>query len=398
MNALKKYGFSGLIALSAISILTMLLWFLIGHHFKTPHSFGNDSFSRSALGHSVFLEALERAGHTVERSKFQTSTQLQNVDLVILAEPYIQPKTTERTDEARQVLASGKPTLLVAPKRWGSPASLEDKHIARQGLEETTDVKYAVETLLQVDSTVTRTEATDCGDVTILDAQFVASDGFRPTGPCPAILTHRDHIWVLSDPDIIANHMLDSQDAQELALSIVNNIAGPNATILVDETVHGHIQRPSLGELLTEPPLVWVVIHFFILFLFAGWAGLGRFGPGLAPLGPQEPGKALLIQNTSELLSYSGHQGLILKRYWEMMISDLKNHFQLTGNEAEVLQSLDKIIHARGLDWQIHALKERVDSLSDLRTSRPSRKITSTVRSIFQMRSQLIQAQHRNPS
>lgn len=393
MKALKKHGFSGLIALSVVSILTMLLWFLIGHHFKTPHSFGNDSFSRSALGHSVFLEALERAGHTVERSRFQTSTQLQNVDLVIIAEPYIQPKSTERTDEARQVLASGKPTLLVAPKRWGSPASVKDKHIARQGLEETKDVKYAIETLLQVDSNVTRTETTHCGDVKILDAQFVASEGFRPTGPCPAILTQRDHIWVLSDPDVIANHMLDTQDAQALALSIIAGIVGPNATILLDETVHGHIQRPSLGELLTEPPLVWVVIHSFLLFIFAGWAGFGRFGPGLAPMGPQEPGKALLIQNTSELLSYSGHQGLIIKRYWEMMISDLKNHFQLTGNEVEVLNALDKIIRARGLDWQIHTLKERVDSLSDLRTNRPSRKLISTVRSIFQLRKQLIQPQ-----
>ena len=131
----------------------------------------------------------------------------------------------------------------------------------------------------------------------------------RPTACCSGTalpISTRAGIWVLSDPDVINNVGMSHPENARLAIALIDKLRAGGA-VVIDETVHGHAQTPSLTRVLFSFPLVLATIQVLFCALIAMWAAMVRFGPKKVAPPPIAPGKDFLIRNTAALLRYGGH-------------------------------------------------------------------------------------------
>jgi len=130
-------------------------------------------------------------------------------------------------------------------------------------------------------------------------------------------------LFVLSDPDLIANHGLARGDNAGRALGLLSRIPGAGQTVVVDETLHGFEQTPSLWRELFVFPLLSATLQGLLALLMLVWSGLGRFGAPMPTSSTHASGRALLIENTAALLGSAGHSAHSLARYLDVTIGDL---------------------------------------------------------------------------
>lgn len=386
-----------LVFASIASLFALTLWFLVGHHFRVISSVGNDTYSKSALGHLVFAEALRLEGYDVRTANFDPEGVASTADLMIVAEPYLNTRNTDALESARRIQSAAPKLLVVAPKRWGAPQLPGEAHIETHGMESVNDVLFALQIFHTSPIEVLR-DATHCGDIAIEDLQTLHLEGAKGLVQCDSgvLLSHFQNTYFLSDPDLIANHQLDEEEVLSQALRVIQTILPPQidgraTKVVFDETLHGHIKRPGLGEVMTRPPLLFFTLHLILLFLLVGWAASGRFGPPIATSLLLSPGKELLLQNTSELLNFSGYQGLLLSRYWQHQIDDIASKFHVSAQDMTGrVEALQRISESRGLEFDLLKLHYSVIELNELRMRRPSRKVLVLARTIHRFRKEIL--------
>jgi len=400
MNKLTKWRlnlFKFLVYASIGSLVALCLWFLVGHHFQVITSVGNDTHSKSALGHLVFADALKREGYDVRIVHFDPAGIAPNADLMVVAEPYLNTRNPEAVETARQIQTAAHQLLVVAPKRWGAPQLPGEAHIHTHGIESVKNVHFALQ-IFHTSSLQVLRDGTHCGELSLENLQTLSLDGATALIECDsgALLSKFQNTYFLSDPDLIANHRLDEREMLDHALRVFNTIlppqtAGRASVVVFDETLHGHIKRPGLGEVMTRPPLLYFTLQLILLFFLGGWAASGRFGPAIATSLTLAPGKELLLQNTSELLNFSGYQGLLLSRYWQHQIDDISTRFHVTAqNTGDRVQTLQRIADSRGLEFDLIKLHYSVLELNQLRMRRPSRKVLVLARTIHRFRKEIL--------
>jgi hypothetical protein len=103
--------------------------------------------------------------------------------------------------------------------------------------------------------------------------------------PLASIYRHLGgELWLVHYPNLFKNHLLfeglkgTNDNAQVLYHLAVAMRESSNETIYVDEYFHGMRERPSVTELLLEPPILWTTLHGLGLLAFALWAFSPRFG------------------------------------------------------------------------------------------------------------------------
>ncbi len=157
-------------------------------------------------------------------------------------------------------------------------------------------------------------------------------------------------MWVLSDPDVMANHGIGLGDnaAFMLALFGAMDRAGAGMPVVFDESVHGYsLRRSSPLRLLFAFPLVVATVLAVLSALLLALAGARRFGsPDRARRRPGF-GKESLIDNSARLMAYAGHGRSVLRRYVLMHIHAVAEalHAPAGLGGAELAEWLDR--HAR---------------------------------------------------
>jgi hypothetical protein len=134
--------------------------------------------------------------------------------------------------------------------------------------------------------------------------------------------------WVLTDPDIVANHGVS--DNAELILAMFARLAPDGQVIIVDETLHGHEVPPNIWGELGRFPLVLVLISAALMFGFWAWSGMRRFGSPTRSEYQLADGMNVLIENTAQLLMVGGHSGSVLRRYFEHVLADVAHFYRLS--------------------------------------------------------------------
>lgn len=309
----------GLLVTGGVSLLAAFLATVFWGDSPDVRSNEATSYSTSALGHMAFFELLERTGHRVIRSRFQSATRAEDGLLVIL-----EPDELDRLDE---MLSADVYALVVLPKRM-----VDRDHERNAAWAGSVAMRDIASVQAVADRVGVGTEVRRAGSSIGRDWQFYGIDSFEPSvsqlqllgdGPTPWIecdagilLGQIDsQTWVLSDPDVLANHGLGHGSNAALIASICTELAdgGP---IVVDEIAHGLEFVPSIVSELRRFPLVLVLIHSFALLGVLLWAGARRFGPPLPDRLGIAAGKAVLIDNTTQLLLHGGHGAALVERYW----------------------------------------------------------------------------------
>lgn len=367
-----------LIAAGALSVAAALVFALAGADVRPVASVGTDSFSRSAIGHRAFVELMRALGHRVLVSRNATGGKLGPEDLLVLLEP-----DPAHFAERLAGFPSARRVLLVLPK-WQGPRDPRKPH-------------WIGHAELKPESAVTGILRDVVSDGRILRA----GGAFRPvkgaisavpTLPAPQLMTHvplqpvvysvngllvgtirrRDRdVVIVSDPDIFANFGIVQGDNARFATQLIDWILKGKGAIVIDETVHGFVETPSLLRSLFRFPFLVSTIAAAITLLVLVWATARRFGAPAPEAPALEGGKAALVDNTASLLTHGGHHLAIVDRYTQTMRQEVARrlHAPVDGDGEDTVIWLDRVGRARGVGQPFSKL---LVELADLRsTGRP---------------------------
>ncbi len=313
-------------------------------------SIGSDSYSVSALGHQLLETLLRETGRPVSRSRFQSDLRARR-SLLVLAEP-----PADSANQFGKLIEELDQVLVVLPKRVGKRDQELDHWIGHQDLRNP-DEPIRILHEIAADLTLRRfneppTSWQYSGVVpelpapTIADIQLLNGTGFRPLVRCregtllAAVSTDHGQVYVLADPDVMANHGLDDGDNAEFVLGMLDALRGQRG-IVFDETLHGFELTPNVWEQLGRFPLVLLLAHLFLLLAVITWIAIGRFGP-LLPRQRELPNdKRVLLDNTASLLVRGGNTRHAVVSYFRHRVRNSANRLGVRpGTDEQMLNAL----------------------------------------------------------
>jgi hypothetical protein len=358
-------------------------------------------------GPAGIADVLTQLGIPVVKSRSSSLDKLSAGSVLVIAEP----RRTGASEEAVRTLLKAGTILMVLPKWTGLPSEQKSGWLREVTEGPTLDAQWAL-ALVAPRGEVTREKTavqwtTDELHVTPdpdLPVQLMHGDRLRPIigatqGMLVGELTDKDRkIWVLADPDIIANHGLAHQGNAALALALIKALRQGDGSVVFDETVHGIVVRPvSPFLLLFRFPFVVATAQGLLAVALLLWAALGRFGaPQTAPPA-LSAGREGLLQNMAKLVEFTGHQDVIVKRYVQETVRDaafaLHAPRELSG--AGLVAWLQRVGLARGVAIDCEAVLQQATE-TGIRRRSPS-ALVRLARDIHQWKGEIVDGRSRHP-
>lgn len=319
-------------------------------------------FSRSAVGHSGLAELLLAEGRQVTVNRDRQARALGATDALLVLEP----QTTGRVDDPFPALLEtafrkGAPVLLALPKWRGQDSRKHRGWVDRAWLVSPENPSAVLSAAGLEDAVVSRLPTTPAwrnriNSLTphLAEPQLVEHPRLEPLiadGPRILLgrLPHRD-LFVLADPDILANHGLHRGDNAKLMLAIADLIG---KAIVFDETLHGFAITPQLARLAFLPPYLGATLLALAAAMLTIWRAAVRFGTPLdtADAGPRG-GHETLIDNAGRLLAAGGHGDHVARRYAEAKVADACRRLNITrplSSTADTIAELNAVAIRRGI-------------------------------------------------
>lgn len=361
------------IGVAAASLGAAVALTIVGDDLGEKRSAGVDGYSVSAIGHKGLVRLLEALDIPVVVSRSDSGDKARH-GLLIIAEPTV-------TDDASryrlsQLVESAPNALVVLPKWYGSAERgktwIEDARLLP--IDEVTPVIAPLG--LEHVATIERRPA---------PVDWVVASGVpRPAIREPQLLVTKDltaiaadragnqllgraerevgTLTVLADPDVLNNVGLRTAANARFAIQLIDELRG-GGPVVIDETMHGYAQQPSLARALFRFPLVLATLQVLVCAMLAVWAAMVRFGPRRAAPPPIAPGKDFLIRNTAALLHYGGHHAHALKRYLQLTIAAVRNALHAPSlAPAAVTAWLERVRAARGGQISLAWIEREVEA------------------------------------
>jgi hypothetical protein len=385
----------------AVSVLVALWMQLFGDPTAPPSS-GASSASRSALGHGAFVELLERSGFPVVTSHLPA--RVRAGALLVMAEPEVDASEATR-QHLRDQLEGWERVLLVLPKRTGEPDEEHPGWVASTGVVDEGPLNDLLDDLgldVHVErpaDELLRWEGGAGSLPSLSRPQLVVGRDLRPQISCErgilvGQLTDDDgsdrRRYVLSDPDLLANHGLGKGDNAALLLEVVNDLVAAGTPIVIDETLHGGVRPSGLWNALRQFPLVLIVAHglltLAVLLLATGW----RFGPPVPVPEVLVRGKTTLLDHAARLLTGGRHERAILQRYLRQALHDVAEarHLATEADAGERTEHLARLSRRLGVAEDPRELVDAVAAL-DERSSPSANRTLRLARRIHTWREEM---------
>jgi hypothetical protein len=195
---------------------------------------GPSAYSRSAIGHAGIADTLQRLGVPVVKSRNNSADKLGKNGLLILAEP----RPTTVSEPALRALLDARAVLLVLPKWTGRASEKKPGWLGTAEEKPPAQAQWALN-LVAGGGEVVRERQTPIWGTNVLGrrpqletpVQLMRSVPMRaiiagPSGILLGELNKNRAIWVLADPDVIANHGIGQGENAALALAIINRLRG----------------------------------------------------------------------------------------------------------------------------------------------------------------------------
>lgn len=323
-----------LLGIVCASLLTSLWLLLTPTDRGRGHSVDADGYSRSSLGHIGFLEVLRTVGATVRQSRNGRVSSA--CGLLVYAEPHDQFGGADGDVEAafrqadRTLLVLGKRTAMPAREKpwWAERVNEEPIATVQRRLEDFLDaIGFDAPTVGRFERAEDWSAPPDWPTPAIPGAAQLLTRlpaDWEPIVECAAgaLLARCGRLWVLADPDLIANHGILRGANADLVERMVRRMHTAGA-IVVDETQHGHLLDENIFHLAGRYPFALVTCHLLLLLALAAGVAAVRQGPTAADAPALAPGKGFLIDNVAALLAIGGGAGHSLRRYARMRLHRL---------------------------------------------------------------------------
>ena len=333
-------------------------------------SAGVHGYSTSAIGHRGFVRLLQKLDIPVILSRSDSVTKAKNGVLVI-AEPTITEPAAR--DKVRKLLQSDTTTLLVLPKWYGQTERgrswIEDANfIPADEIKPLFDVLGIEAELVRLPMAAVYTGADMVAMPKIREPQLVRSKEISPVIESEGnillgtIDVDGNEVWLLTDPDVMNNYGLREADNARFIITEIDRLRGAGP-VVIDETMHGYAQQPSLLRTLFRFPLVLATMQVLVCALLAVWAAMVRFGPRRGSPPPIGPGKDFLIRNTAALLQYGGHHKHALQRYLQLTIGEVRRSLHApTLSPHETVAWLERVRTVRKVTISLRDLELAVEA------------------------------------
>ena len=369
-----------------------------------PTATGPSSFSISAVGYAGIADVMHRLGSRVIKSRGDTLNKLDPQGVLVVAEP-----PANVTNEQLRALFAADRVLLVLPKWAWVPSEDTPGWIKGATPFPPRTVKTVAQAavsgadVVQVPAVATWSTNEIGLQPSVTDpVQLIKSGRLRPiVGTADGMLvgelrTGRARLWIVADPDVIANHGLTANAA--FAVAMINALRGSTGNVVFDETIHGFTDRPSPFWLLFEFPFVLATALGAIAVALLLWATMGRFGVPLTPPRALQSGKAVLIANTAKLFEFARYQPVIVKRYVYAIIRDAARQLHAPQGISDVtmVEWLRRNSQARSIDIDCGTVLASADELA-ARGRSGLAPLAAIARDIFRWKQEIIDGAPRDP-
>lgn len=359
--------------IAVASFIAGVLFSIFAPGTPTRSSIDADTYSVSAVGHNALVNLLRRLQLPVVISRTRSAEKATGGTALLIMEPVVD-SDTEAKLRAMVREAQGQ-VVLVLPKWDGDrdhtrPSWIKKAHW--RGKTSANDVLQALNLdakLVPAGAAAWRLSAEWPGQERPLIARPQVATGSdleplisRGAGSLVswASFEGRD-IYLVSDPDLLNNAGLHRGNNANVVLTLLEQ-ASTDGSFIIDETLHGYTTPPSVFRQLFEFPLVLALAQAVVVMGLLFWAGMRRFGaPTPAPVGLGR-GRAVLIENTANLLQFGGHSAYTLRRYWDDVLREVRHVLHCPKDLAgEKLHAwLDRVAGTRGVDVSVTALHDRI--------------------------------------
>jgi hypothetical protein len=340
---------------------------------------GPSTYSRSAIGHAGIADVLQRLGVTVIKSRESSADKLGKDGVLVLAEP----RPTAISEPALRALLDARAVLLVLPK-WTGRASEKNPGWLATAEEKPPSQAQWVLNLVAGGGEVVRESQMPAWTTNLLGGrrpqlerpvQLMRSGALRPIVGAPAgilvgELNQKRTVWVLADPDVIANYGIAQADNAALTLAIINRLRGRNGPVVFDETIHGFVAQPANPlALLFQFPFVVATFQVVAALALLLWATMARFGAPQSAPPALSAGRQGLLLNVAQLITFAGHGQVMVRRYVQETVRETAQQLHaprgLTGQGLAAW--LTRVGQARGVTVDCAAVIREVEQLPDRR-------------------------------
>ena len=360
---------------------------------------GANAYSVSALGHRAFVELLDRSNVPVLVSRRRTTARDGAGSLMILAEP----TSSIEAQEVALEIGWGRTVLLVLPKWRGQPDPDDERWVADASLRDAERVTAILEPFVP-GASIVRTggpagwQTNTLGIApTIGLPQLIQGGRIRPlVASDRGILLGEirrgiSRVWILSDPDVLANHGIWRGDNAAFAVSLVKALRDGDGPVVVDQTIHGFVATPSLWRTLLEPPFLPAALQAVVALALFVWAGAIRFGRPKPPDREVKAGVMTLVDTGTNLLRTGAHETYVLRAYGVLITHDVARRLQ--APKAMPLQQLgawfERVGKARGVRQSYGEIRRALDLAEDGRGQAAS-GLLATARRLYHWRRELL--------
>jgi hypothetical protein len=339
---------------------------------------GPSTYSHSAIGHAGIADVLQRLDVPVIKSRESSADKLGKDGVLVLAEP----RPTAISEPALRALLDARAVLLVLPK-WTGRASQQKPGWLATAEEKPPSQAQWVLNLVAGDGEVVREAQAPGWETNLLGprpqletpVQLMRSGALRPIIASPAgilvgELNQKRTVWVLADPDVIANHGIAQAENAALALAIVNRLRGRNGPVVFDETIHGFVAQPANPlALMFQFPFAVATVQVVVALALLLWATMARFGAPQSAPPALSAGRQGLLQNVAQLITFAGHGQVMVRRYVQETVRETAQQLHaprgLTGQGLAAW--LTRVGEARGVTVDCAAVIGEVEQLPDRR-------------------------------
>lgn len=314
--------------LGVIAFLIYAVLSVMGSDLRDGRDGGGHALSEGATGASALVTLLRASGHDVTISRRPDAARLGGL-LVLTPPAGSDPAAVAALLAARP---PGSATLVVLPKWLTSPQKERRGWVWRGPLVDARAAAAPLSRWLPGAGLSLREERGAAGRLAMVDAarrvsliapaplRTLSGPGLRPVladASGAAVLAEVQRgLYVLADPDIIANHGLRQLADARGAVALVGSLAGGDAPITFDVTLNGFGPGGrSLGRLALEPPFLGVTLCLLMAAFLAAWSAYPRFGRTQDEAPALARGTGPLIDNAADLVRAAGQQGAAAVRY-----------------------------------------------------------------------------------
>lgn len=395
---------------AAVALFAVTLYFMAsGDSSGGGDRVGPSTFSRSAVGYAGIAEVLQRQGVAVVKSQYDSLAKASPGSVIVIAEP----RTNAASESTiRSLLASNATILLVLPKWTGRPSEDHPGWLGSLAEGQIGDAKWMLR-LIAPKAEVTRERNKVLWTTNTLriapsidqPIQLIHGQPLRPIIAAPEgmligeIVRGNRRLWVLSDPDIIANQGFGRNPNAALVVAAIKQLRGANGSVIFDETVHGFVARPASPFLLLfRFPFVVATVQGLVAVAILLWATLGRFGAPQSLPPPLSAGRGGLLQNMASLIEFTGHQETVIRRYVLETVRDVGRQLHaprgISGNA--LVAWLQRVGSARGVETDCGAVIRQIEDVPEGRRRNLS-TLVRLARQIHQWKGEIIDGRVSHP-